>query len=72
MSYVPKLKMGAVAPGDQNLNQLKSSYTYSVVFIEIILETEEDDAKSIKDLVVYCPDQGISAAELKNFQQKYR
>jgi hypothetical protein len=37
----------------ENLNQLKSSFMYTQLFKEILLEMVHDD-KSIKDLVIYC------------------
>ncbi|CAF3955026.1 unnamed protein product [Rotaria sp. Silwood1] len=71
MSFVPKRTMPATASDQQNLDQLESTYMYSLLFKEIILGIDEDNAKSVKDLVAYCRQQEISESELKDFQDQY-
>ncbi|CAF4483612.1 unnamed protein product, partial [Rotaria sp. Silwood2] len=70
MSFVPKRRTAATS-GQENLDQLEPSFMYSVLFKEIILEIHEDDAKPLKDLVLYCGKRGISESELTSFQNNY-
>jgi hypothetical protein len=44
---------------------------YSVLFKEIILDVDDDDAKSIQDLLVYCREQQVSESEINDFQREY-
>ncbi|CAF1185217.1 unnamed protein product [Rotaria sp. Silwood1] len=71
MSFVPKRMIPTTASNQQNLDQLEPSYMYSLLFKEIILEIDEDDAKPLEDLVAYCRQQNVSESELKNFQDQY-
>ncbi|CAF4474108.1 unnamed protein product [Rotaria sp. Silwood2] len=71
MSFVPKQMMVTEASDQQNLNQLEPSFMYSILFKEIILEIDDDDTKSIKDLMAYCRQQNISESQLKDFQCEY-
>jgi len=72
MSFISKQTTAAVTSGEQNLDQLEPSYMYSVLFKDIILEFDEDDEKSIQDLLIYCRQQQISEYELNCFQCEYR
>ncbi|CAF2084390.1 unnamed protein product [Rotaria magnacalcarata] len=56
MSFVPKRTMteGAIGFDQKNLDQLPPSYMYSVIFKDIVLEINDDDAKSLKALEIYC------------------
>ena len=53
ISYGPK-QMVSDDGEKQNLDQLESSFMYTVLFKEIILETDEDNSKAMKQLVDYC------------------
>jgi hypothetical protein len=72
MSFVSNETTAAVISGEQNLDQLEPSYMYSVLFKEIILDVDEDDEKSIQDLLIYCRQQNISESELSYFQRDYQ
>ncbi|CAF4661311.1 unnamed protein product [Rotaria socialis] len=73
MSVVPKQAMAGGATGlDQdNLDQLPPSYMYSVIFKDIILEIDDDDAKSLKTLEIYCREQNIPETEINELKRKY-
>ncbi|CAF4760475.1 unnamed protein product [Rotaria sp. Silwood1] len=75
MSFVPKLMIDTViAPAvsdKQNLDQLEPSFMYSLLFKKVLLEIDEDDAKPLQDLVVYCRSQNIPEPQLELFQQEY-
>ncbi|CAF4932898.1 unnamed protein product, partial [Rotaria magnacalcarata] len=62
MSFVPKRTTteGATGSDKKNLDQLPPSYMYSVIFKGIVLEINDDDAKSIKALEIYCKKKGNS------------
>ncbi len=72
MSFVSKQTADALISGEQNLDQLEPSYMYSVLFKEIMLEVDDDDAKSIQDLLIYCRQQQIPESDLKYFQREYQ
>ena len=71
MSIVPK----QVVAGDrekQNLDELEPSFMYTVLFKEIILEIDEDDSKTMKQLVDHCRKTGSTDEhELRNFERRY-
>ena len=71
MSFVPKRKTEGTTSDQDNLDELPPSFMYSTLFKEIILEIDEDDKKSINDLVAYCRKRNISEQELEDFQAKY-
>lgn len=70
MSFVPKKKTAAET-NQEKLDQLPSTYMYTVLFKEIILDIKEDQTKSINDLIIYCRDQNVSESELNDFQHQY-
>ncbi|CAF4740038.1 unnamed protein product [Rotaria sp. Silwood1] len=55
----------------QNIDQLEPSYMYSVLFKEIILEIDEDNAKAVNNLVDYGRQQQVSESQLVYFKRKY-
>ncbi|CAF1413059.1 unnamed protein product, partial [Rotaria sordida] len=55
----------------QNVDQLEPTYMYSQLFKEFILDIDEDDTKSLNNLVSYCRSKSISETELQNFQREY-
>lgn len=71
MSFVPQQATSVTTYNKQNIDQLPSSYVYSVLFKEIILNITERERKCIKNLVKYCRDQGIDESELNNFKTTY-
>ncbi|CAF4613927.1 unnamed protein product [Rotaria magnacalcarata] len=71
MSFVPKRCTSDAASNEQNLNQLPPTYMYSVIFKDIVLEINDDDAKSIKALGIYCKKKEIPEAEIKDLKRKY-
>ncbi|CAF1383112.1 unnamed protein product, partial [Rotaria magnacalcarata] len=73
MSFVPKRTMteGVTESNQKNLDQIPPSYMYSVIFKDIILEINDDDAKSIKALENYCKKQNIPDAEINELKSKY-
>ncbi|CAF2060552.1 unnamed protein product [Rotaria magnacalcarata] len=71
MSFVPKRCTSDAASNEQNLNQLPPTYMYSVIFKDIVLEINDDDAKSIKALETYCKKQNIPDAEINELKSKY-
>ncbi|CAM4788069.1 unnamed protein product [Rotaria magnacalcarata] len=71
MSFVPKRCTSDAASNEQNFNQLPPTYMYSVIFKDIILEINDDDAKSIKALETYCKKQHIPDAEINELKSKY-
>ncbi|CAF1677588.1 unnamed protein product, partial [Rotaria magnacalcarata] len=64
------IPMSFVATGSdhKNLNQLPPTYMYSVIFKDIVLEINDDDAKSIKALETYCKKQNIPDAEINELK----
>lgn len=72
MSFVPRSKTQAMTSDEENVNQLSPTFMYSVLFKEIILEIEDDESKSLKDLIVYCRKHKIAQDELKIFEQQYQ
>ncbi|CAF2150549.1 unnamed protein product [Rotaria magnacalcarata] len=71
ISFVPKRCTSDAASNEQNLNQLPPTYMYSVIFKDIILEINDDDAKSIKALEIYCKKKNIPDAEINELKSKY-
>ncbi|CAF1250286.1 unnamed protein product, partial [Rotaria magnacalcarata] len=73
MSFIPKQTMieGATGLDQKYLDQLPPTYMYSVIFKDIILEINDDDAKSIKALEIYCKKQNIREAEINELKRKY-
>ncbi|CAF1500983.1 unnamed protein product [Rotaria magnacalcarata] len=73
MSFVPKRMMteGATGSDQKNLDQLPPSYMYSVIFKDIVLEINDDDAKSIKALEIYCKKKEIPDEEINDLKRKY-
>ncbi|CAM4841874.1 unnamed protein product [Rotaria magnacalcarata] len=71
MSFVPKRCTSDAASSEQNLNQLPPAYMYSVIFKDIVLEINDDDAKSIKDLEIYCKKKEIPDEEINELISKY-
>ncbi|CAF2213502.1 unnamed protein product, partial [Rotaria magnacalcarata] len=71
MSFVPKRCTSDAASNEQNFNQLPPTYMYSVIFKDIILEINDDDAKSIKALEIYCKKKNIPDAEINELKSKY-
>ncbi|CAF2219751.1 unnamed protein product [Rotaria magnacalcarata] len=56
----------------KQLDKLKSSFMYSMLFKEILFEIEKDDGKSVQDLIVYCRSNGTPESQLKQFQDEHR
>ncbi|CAF4116568.1 unnamed protein product [Rotaria magnacalcarata] len=71
MSFVPKRCTSDAASNVQNLSQLPPTYMYSVIFQDIVLEMNDDDAKSIKALEIYCKKQNIPDAQINELKHKY-
>ncbi|CAF3433108.1 unnamed protein product [Rotaria socialis] len=73
MSFVPKqmITEGATGLDQNNLDQLPPSYMYSVIFQDILLEIDDDDAKSMKALVNFCHQQNIPEKEINEFKRNY-
>ncbi|CAF5227235.1 unnamed protein product, partial [Rotaria magnacalcarata] len=65
------LTKGTASSDEQNHNQLPPTYMYSVIFKDIVLEINDDDAKSIKALETYCKKQNIPDAEINELKSKY-
>ncbi|CAF1040892.1 unnamed protein product [Adineta ricciae] len=58
--------------GEHNLDQLEPTYMYSMIFKEILLEFNDDNVTdSLKDLINYCRQQGVSESQLNRFQHEY-
>ncbi|CAF4655655.1 unnamed protein product, partial [Rotaria socialis] len=72
MSFVPKRCTSDAASNEQNLNQLPPAYMYSVIFKDIVLEIDDDDAKSIKALETYCKKKEIPDTEINELKRKYQ
>ncbi|CAF2097341.1 unnamed protein product [Rotaria magnacalcarata] len=68
---IPKRCTSDAASNEQNVNQLPPNYMYSVIFKDIVLEINDDDAKSIKALEIYCKKQNIPDAEINELKSKY-
>ncbi|CAF4345005.1 unnamed protein product [Rotaria magnacalcarata] len=62
---------GVTESNQKNLDQIPPSYMYSAIFKDIILEINDDDAKSIKALENYCKKQNIPDAEINELKSKY-
>ncbi|CAF3359132.1 unnamed protein product [Rotaria socialis] len=74
MSFVSKqtIAEGAADSNKTTRDQLPPSYMYSVIFKDIILEIEDDVAKSINTLLVFCRQKDIPESELDHFQRVYK
>ncbi|CAF4948026.1 unnamed protein product, partial [Rotaria socialis] len=68
MSFVPKRCTSDVASNKENLNQLPPAYMYSVIFKDIVLEINDDDAKSIKALEIYCKKKEVPDTEINELK----
>lgn len=72
ISFAPKSIISAATELDkQQRDQLEPSFMYSLLFKEIILDMNEDEAKSVKELVACCRNQGIPEVQLKYFQEQF-
>ncbi|CAF2024013.1 unnamed protein product [Rotaria magnacalcarata] len=71
MSFVPKRCTSDAASDEQNRNQLPPTYMYSVIFKDIVLEINDDDAKSIRALEIYCIKKEIPEAEINDLKRRY-
>ncbi|CAF5183991.1 unnamed protein product, partial [Rotaria magnacalcarata] len=71
MSFVPKRCTLDAASNEKNLNQLPPVYMYSVIFKDIVLEIDDDDAKSLKTLEIYCKKQNIPETEIHELKREY-
>ncbi|CAF5192624.1 unnamed protein product, partial [Rotaria magnacalcarata] len=60
---------GATGSDQKNLDQLPPSYMYSVIFKDIVLEINDDDAKSIKALEIYCKKKEIPDEEINDLKR---
>ncbi|CAF2061949.1 unnamed protein product [Rotaria magnacalcarata] len=71
MSFVPKRTTteGATGSDKKNLDQLPPSYMYSVIFKGIVLEINDDDAKSIKARHLQL--QQLHQEQLVNFRKPF-
>ncbi|CAF3361473.1 unnamed protein product [Rotaria socialis] len=72
MSFVPKRCASDAASNEQNLNQLPPAYMYSVIFKDIVLEINDDDTKSMNNLVKFCEKQNIPETEINELKRKYQ
>ncbi|CAF3752481.1 unnamed protein product [Rotaria socialis] len=54
MSFIPKSIMSAASSKQQNLIKLETTYQYSALLKQIVLETDENDTKCMEDFVAYC------------------
>ncbi|CAM4777561.1 unnamed protein product [Rotaria magnacalcarata] len=71
MSFVPKQNASDTTSSAQKLDQLPPIYMYSVIFKDIILEIDDDDAKSMNTLVNFCRQHDIPENEINEFKQEY-
>ncbi|CAF1500690.1 unnamed protein product, partial [Rotaria magnacalcarata] len=71
MSFIPKREISEAVSNEQNLDQLPPSYMYSMIFKDIVLEIDDDDAKSINTLVIYCRQQKIPEIQINSLQSTY-
>ncbi|CAF3600309.1 unnamed protein product [Rotaria sp. Silwood1] len=66
---------GASSSGT-NLNQSDLNFMYSQLFKEMLLNIDDDDARSIKELVEYCrekySDNQVELKKIDQFEQEYR
>ncbi|CAF4360955.1 unnamed protein product, partial [Rotaria sp. Silwood2] len=63
--------MGTTISSRQNPKQLPPSFMFSIMFKEIILEIDEDEEKSIHNLMTHCHQHKVSELELKRFHSEY-
>ncbi|CAF2256653.1 unnamed protein product [Rotaria magnacalcarata] len=70
ISLVPK-RVVSEASNQQTVDQLEPSFMYSTLLREILLEINEDDAKSKKRLVAYHHKKRIPESQLEYFQKEY-
>ncbi|CAF4809453.1 unnamed protein product, partial [Rotaria magnacalcarata] len=72
MSFIPKREISEPVSNEKNLDQLPPSYMYSMIFKDIVLEIDDDDdAKSINTLVIYCRQQKIPGIQINLLQSAY-
>ncbi|CAF2091242.1 unnamed protein product [Rotaria magnacalcarata] len=71
MSFIPKRKISEAVSNEKNLDQLPPSYMYSMIFKDIVLEIDDDDAKSVNTLVIYCRQQKIPEIQINLLQSTY-
>ncbi|CAM4747328.1 unnamed protein product [Rotaria magnacalcarata] len=72
MSFVLKRCTSNTVSNEQNLDQLPPTYMYSVIFKDIILEIDDDDAKSMNTLVKFCRQQeNIPETEINALKSEY-
>ncbi|CAF2187355.1 unnamed protein product [Rotaria magnacalcarata] len=71
MSFIPKREISEAVSNEQNLDQLPPSYMYSMIFKDTVLEIDDDDAKSINTLVIYCRQQKIPEIQINSLQSTY-
>ncbi|CAF2262763.1 unnamed protein product, partial [Rotaria magnacalcarata] len=71
MSFIPKRETSEVASNRRNLDQLPPSYMYSIIFKDIVLEIDDDGAKSINTLVIYCRQHEIPDIQINSLQSTY-
>jgi len=73
MSFISKQRISDTASeGQKSLDQMEPLFIYPVLFKEIILEIyDNDNTKSVKDLVAYCRQQEGPKSQLNHFQCQY-
>ncbi|CAF3789378.1 unnamed protein product [Rotaria magnacalcarata] len=72
MSFVLKRCTSDTVSNEQNLDQLPPTYMYSVIFKDIILEIDDDDAKLMNTLVKFCRQQeNIPETEINALKSEY-
>ncbi|CAF1576994.1 unnamed protein product, partial [Rotaria magnacalcarata] len=73
MSFISKREISEAVSNKQNLDQLPPSYMYSITFKDIVLEIDDDDddAKSINTLVIYCRQKEIPEIQINSLQSTY-
>ncbi|CAF4967443.1 unnamed protein product [Rotaria sp. Silwood1] len=72
ISFLSKNIMAIEAASNEtSFDQFEPSFMYSKLLKEILLTIDEDDAKSLEDLVAYCRNKNIPESELKSFQSQY-
>ncbi|CAF1319079.1 unnamed protein product [Rotaria magnacalcarata] len=74
MSFIPKSIMSEASLKQQNLIKLEPTYQCSVLFKQIILETDDDDTKCMEDFVAYCCQCQESASKFttEEFKHQYK
>jgi hypothetical protein len=54
-----------------SVNGIDPLFMYTQLFKEALMEIEDDNEKSIKELVEYCQQQGISQNEIQSMENEY-